>query len=644
MSSEMSTSVPLVMVAVLLLVPLAAVIPGAVADETVPPASPDVDPIDVQDSVLMALDWYSKNQGYDGSWRNSVGETAFIVTCFANAGYDHTNQSVQKGLEFMRHFYAPGNGSMASDFLNYDTALSLMAMSAVGDPQDEERVSGMTDFLQFLQFNGHDMYPAKEEWFLGGWPNYVGLPDASNSQFALLGLQAADLYADFVNISQETWDNASRFMTYCQNWPDTNPLDWAHNTSLPSHGDGGFVYNGYRSRTELGEHMFESYGSMTAAGLYSYLLCGDDPRQSEVAAAREWLDMEYTTRYNPRLAGVGHYYYLWTLARALAMSPNDWTVDGSGKLHDWRPEMATFFLDRQRPDGSWPGNPQTGWREEEPELAGVYALLTMQAGYMTAPDPELTIEVTGGDTVGFIDTMGREMASDVSLGLTVTDRTLTCTDPETFRKVWVRVEGQDGDTATVSATGAWGEGRTSGSMETLVLGAGGASAMVASSGFAGPFAISIVGFDEGPVLETRGEAGIELPRGETKVVTIDLVETSGEAPAVGAMFIIHAVDGVVADVDEQGVTIPAGEEGALGLTISVDGDVAPGKVWSGVVISSTAPPVPIAVEVVEPEETWFPGAMYWVIIGVLLLLIILFFVLPTMGKPTVIDDDAFDEE
>jgi squalene-hopene/tetraprenyl-beta-curcumene cyclase len=629
---------------IMIVAPLATVLPGVLADETIPPSVPVVDRNQVQDAMLRGLDWYAKYQNVDGGWRNSVGITGFVVLCFANAGYDHTNRTVQNALGFMRNFYHPAEGSMADSFQNYETAISLMAMSAVGDPQDADRLVNMSAFLQRMQFNDDDIYPITEEWYRGGWPNYAGIPDASNSQFGLLGLQAADLYADQVTIPATVWTDATTFMQYCQNQADTNELEWAHNTSLPSHDDGGFVYNGFRSRTPLGEMMYESYGSMTAAGLFSYLVSGHGPDNPEVAAAREWLDHEYNLEVNPRMVGKGLYYYLWSQARALAMSPNDWVVDGSGKLHDWRPEVADFFLDLQMPDGGWPGNPQIGWREEESELAGIYALLTLQTGYLMAPGPELTIEVSGGDMVRFIDLEGNVLATDLTRGLTVTDDSLTCTDPETFRKVWVSVGGSDGDTATVTATGTWGNDRTSRTSRTIVLGDTGSSALVATGGFNGPFGLNIVAFDRGPVLELEDPGPLELVRGETEVIKIDLLETSGNGPVTGIMLISHVGEGIVADVDEQSITIPAGDKGQLGLTISVSEDVKATDDWTMVLVSSTAPPVTIEVEVVEPEETWQPTILYWSILGVLILIMLIFFLLPTRAKPTIVDDDAFLEE
>lgn len=611
---------------------MASVLPSTVADETVTPDHPTVTPLEVQDAVVKGLDWFARSQNFDGSWAGSVGVTGLVVMCFTNAGFDYTNTTVQKALSHLRNFYNPLEGSLADSFLNYETAISLMAMAAAGDPQDADKYPVMVGFLDRLQFSDDSIYGKTDPWFHGGWPNYAGIPDVSNSQFTLLGLQSAELMIESITIPKRMWANATTFMNNCQNLPDINQMPWAHNESLPSYGDGGFVYNAYRSRTDLGEQMFESYGSITTAGYYSYLVSGNDDRQPEVAAARSWMDREYSLEVNPRMAGKGLFYYLWTQTRALAMSTQDWVVDGSSKLHDWRAEVADLFIDLQLTNGGWPGNPNTDWREGEQELAGIYALLTMQAAYMTAPEPELKLEVSGGTEVRFLSPMGEELKDDATRGMSVTPNSLTCTDPEVFRKVWVVIEGVEGTEATVTATGTWVDGRTSGTSRTVELGKGGASVHVASGAFAGPFGIHMVAFDRAPTMEVDGPLTLRIAKGETKAVPVDLVETTGEGPITGATLVIPVESGIVADVDVQGVTVPAGGTGSLDLTISVKVDARMTDDWHMVVTSSTAPPVVIDIEQPVKEDDSDPSTVYWVLIGILAVVVIVFAALPALGR------------
>jgi len=631
-----------VVVAVLALMLMASMAPSVLGDGTVPPGYPEVTPQQVMDSVIKGLDWFAAKQNFDGNWANSVGVTGFVVICFTGAGYDYTNRTVQDALKFLRQFYSPDHGFLADTFANYETSIALIAMSAAGDPEDADKLPKMAEYLQRTQFSDDSLYNKTEPWYHGGWPNYAGIPDASNSQFSLLGLQTIDLLTEY-RVPNDVWTNASDFMNICQNWPDVNELSWAHNITLPSHGDGGFVYNGYRSRTPLGEDKFESYGSMTAAGLYSYLVAGDDERQPEVAAARAWLDHEYNLEKNPKMVGKGLYYYLWTQTRALAMSGQDWVVDGAGKLHDWRADVATLFMDLQMANGGWPGNPQIGWREEEPEIGGIYAILSMQAAYLAVPNPELTIAYSGTASLRFIDAEGNVLRSDPSLGLEVTELRLRCTDPEVFRKIWVEVTGSTDGVGVLVVEGTWGDGRVS--MDSVLIADGLSTVLVTTGGFAGPFGIHITNFGEDSPAFEVDKKRVELNRGETDIIDFELTETTGKGPITRAMLITHAGVGIVADVDVQGIDVPAGDVDVLRLTISVANDVKVSDDIFLLITSSTAPPLVIEVDIVDAQDTDAAlGVWYWMVIILIGVTMFFFILLPQISRKNAKLEDGPDAE
>ena len=110
------------------------------------------------------------------------------------------------------------------------------------------------------------------------------------------------------------------------------------------------------------------------------------------------------------------------------------------------------------------------------------------------------------------------------------------------------------------------------------------------------------------------------------------------------MLISHVGDGVVADVDVQSINIPAGDSGQIGLTISVSENVKTNDQWTIILVSSTSPPVTIDIKITEPDETWQPSILYWSILGVLVLVLLIFFYLPSRARPTIVDDDALLEE
>jgi hypothetical protein len=331
------------------------------------------------------------------------------------------------------------------------------------------------------------------------------------------------------------------------------------------------------------------------------------------------------------------------------MSGQDRVVDSSGKLRDWRAEVANLFMDRQLANGGWPGNPQNGWREEEAEVMGLYAILSMQAAYMMAPNMELSIDALDTGPVRFTDLDGKELMSDPSLGLTVTDTSLTCSDPETFRKVWVEVTEGPGGTGALSIEGTWGDGRTSRKM--VSLDDGDSNILVATGGFAGPFGIHAIVYDGGPMFEVDKKR-VELVRGETEIIDFELTETSGEGSLTRAILITDVGEGVVADVDVQGIDVPAGDVDVLRLTVYIAEDAKAEEDWSLVITSSTAPSKVIPLKVVDSEDSEVAiGLWYWLVIFMLVVLVFFFLLLPQMAKrrgeetePAPEGEEANDEE
>ncbi|MCJ2541038.1 MAG: hypothetical protein LN414_07205, partial [Candidatus Thermoplasmatota archaeon] len=169
MVRERERTVIFAVLALVLMAPIAGLAPAALADQTTPPDGPIVTRQQVQDSVIWGLDWFASTQNFDGAWSSSVGVTGFVVICFAGAGYDYTNRTVQKALGHLRNFYNSEDGMLADTFLNYETAISLIALSSAGDPEDADKLPKMTKFLERLQFSDDSIYDKIEPWYHGGW-------------------------------------------------------------------------------------------------------------------------------------------------------------------------------------------------------------------------------------------------------------------------------------------------------------------------------------------------------------------------------------------------------------------------------------------------------------------------------------------
>jgi squalene-hopene/tetraprenyl-beta-curcumene cyclase len=120
-----------------------------------------------------------------------------------------------------------------------------------------------------------------------------------------------------------------------------------------------------------------SYGSISYAGLLSYIyadLKRDDPR---VRAVFGWLQQNYTLDENPGMGPQGLYYYFHTMAKALSIyGAGELELPGGQKVN-WRRGLAMKLINLQRPDGSW-FNDNGRWWERDPALVTAYAVLALE--------------------------------------------------------------------------------------------------------------------------------------------------------------------------------------------------------------------------------------------------------------------------
>ena len=123
-----------------------------------------------------------------------------------------------------------------------------------------------------------------------------------------------------------------------------------------------------------------SYGSISYAGLLSYIyadLQHDDPR---VQAAFDWLRNNYTLDENPGMGAQGLYYYLHLMTKALAIYGVDQLPVADGRAVDWRREVALKLINLQKADGSW-ANDNGRWWEKDPALVTSYSLMSLELLY-----------------------------------------------------------------------------------------------------------------------------------------------------------------------------------------------------------------------------------------------------------------------
>ena len=260
-----------------------------------------------------------------------------------------------------------------------------MALMQHKDQQDEAIIQAARRFL-INQQSDFDNKGESDNVFDGGvgYGSRWAHSDLSNTHLAMEAL----FYAKKTYKSKEgegvdlDWDAAITFVSKCQNLPSTNKEKWV---SDHQEDRGGFVYfpgssmAGERQNTN-GSIALRSYGSMSYAGLLSFIYAEMDSQDPRVIAVKKWLTKHYTIKENPGMGPQGLYYYYHTMAKALILSGITTISDEQGVSKDWRKELALHLLNLQSKDGSWI-NDNGRWWEKDPVLVTSYALLTLERIY-----------------------------------------------------------------------------------------------------------------------------------------------------------------------------------------------------------------------------------------------------------------------
>lgn len=348
---------------------------------------------EVRYAIDKGLAFLQAQQQEDGSWTSVEPRhpalTALPLIAFQRepSGRYFREQPgfMQKGYAYLRRQARPDGGIYTHGLANYNTSLALLALLNTGDPADEPLVKTAHDFvigqqaamLPLTSLNGG----------IGDGPNSSNRqhPDLDNTVVALEALRAykATHPSSEVNRGRElNWSAAIEFVARCQNLPSSNPEPWA---SADPANKGGFIYGPGESKAgEMtlpnGQKALRSYGTMTYAGLLSFLYADvkkDDPR---VRAALDWLRSHYTVEENPGLQKQGLYYYLQLMTKGLsAAGVTDFQL-ADGRKVAWKHDVATEIINLQNRDGSWLNN-NARWMENDPVLVTSYCVLALEIIY-----------------------------------------------------------------------------------------------------------------------------------------------------------------------------------------------------------------------------------------------------------------------
>ncbi len=345
--------------------------------------------LEVESAITRGTRWLRARQTDSGAWseERTPALSALALLAIERSGLSHHPEekaAMEKGFRFLRSQAKADGGIYAEGLSNYNTAISLLALLQHNDPTDQTLTRKAHDFLVHQQAS--QMIRPELDGGIGYGPTGVSPkrqhPDLDNTVVSLEALRAYELAEKAreqpPSLTSLDWKAAIAFISRCQNVPETNPQPWV---SISPSERGGFVYypgfsNAGEIEEEGGRKALRSSGTMSYAGLLSFIyadLPKDDPR---LKAALGWLQNNYTLAENPGLGKQGLFYYYHLMSKALAATGSN-TFEARGKIQNWSHELGIALINRQEADGYWVND--TGrWMEKDPVLVTAYSLLTLE--------------------------------------------------------------------------------------------------------------------------------------------------------------------------------------------------------------------------------------------------------------------------
>jgi squalene-hopene/tetraprenyl-beta-curcumene cyclase len=306
---------------------------------------------------------------------------------------DATREAVDRAYEFI-YAYQQGDGGIYDRILpQYNTAISLAALSRLDTQRSRQAVREALAFLRTLQYSEDNPNPElqvqRSHPFYGGIGyGGSGRPDNSNMHMFMMALEEAGVPSDDPAVQR-----ALVFLQRTQMDGRINDMDYAQGSR-----QGGFIYATSPSGEQIGvgeskagvieetlsdgstASRLRAYGSMTYAGFKSYLYAELPANDLRVTQARAWIGENYTLEENPGIGTDGYYYFILTFSRALDAfgEPTLEVVadDRSTRQTNWADDLIDQLATMQNEDGSF-RSVDDRWMENNPVLITAYTLIAL---------------------------------------------------------------------------------------------------------------------------------------------------------------------------------------------------------------------------------------------------------------------------
>ncbi len=362
------------------------------------PARAEVDqPAELTAEINQAIDdgvsWVKK-RWKSGAIRKTplkatypCGLTALTYYTLRVCGVPREDFVAEEAYATLRKEYAAARRSKR--LRTYTVALMMLAIEKHGEPlpggRDDDRTVELdksdTKWMEECVDRLARWQTKRGGWWYGGAIRGASAKayDNSNTQFALLGLKGASRAGvevpdrvwrrsleHFVRTQQKDGPDVPRFTPGAEGRTSDGTMDQSR----------GWGYSGEASVAGRASHV---YGSMTAGGVSSLVICRSEllgkssatyPRTLDAKAEEAirhglaWLGANFTVAGNPGMAGgfaavpdgarqvmagpAWHHYFLYGMERAARLAQVDYLGE-----HDWYGLGARQLVDTQRSIGSW---------------------------------------------------------------------------------------------------------------------------------------------------------------------------------------------------------------------------------------------------------------------------------------------------
>ncbi|MEM1294873.1 MAG: prenyltransferase/squalene oxidase repeat-containing protein [Verrucomicrobiota bacterium] len=346
--------------------------------------------LEIQRHIDKGLKFLASQQAESGSWGDETypALTAMPLSAImSNPERDPTEAippELERAYQFLLSKQNRTGGIFGKGLATYNTSLSIMAMLHQADrPEIEQAIRKARNFLinQQADFDERGVSDSPMDGGIGYGGTYPH-SDLSNTHLAMEALyHSRQVLADRAGGVERKldWGAAIDFVTKCQN-VEQNPEPYL---AISETNKGGFVYfpgdskAGAEGEEKDGKVALRSYGSMSYAGLLSFVYAEMSQTDPRVQAVEEWLGKNFSLEENPGMGAQGLYYYYHTMAKALTITgKGDLTLHDGSKV-DWKEQLAIQLFDTHQPDGSWINEGSSRWWEDDPILVTSYALLSL---------------------------------------------------------------------------------------------------------------------------------------------------------------------------------------------------------------------------------------------------------------------------